>query len=825
MYYNKGMQPESGWKILLITEDPQACQQARAVLDQPQMEWAAGFEAGSQALDQNSYDAVLVDEQLGEQPGLALIQQASARGNPAALILLAAQTSDALDLQALQAGATLCMDRADLYTRLLARAIYYSIERKHIETALRVSRDELQQRNITLQSALAQAKAGQRLLDARNQALRESEIRYRRLVETLQAILDAAKESIWLFDPRGVILLGNTIALARLHRPAEDVIGRHFSHFMPTRLAHARQKRINQVVETRAPVEFEDQRAGISFRHSFYPVIDLHGQVTGVACFSIDITQQKASQGELESAHRQVVEILESINDAFYSLDQAGRFTYVNQKAMDLWGKPHSELLGKSIWEVFPTGKETDSYHKIQQALVDRQPVQYESYSEFLDQWLDIHLYPTKQGVSVYFQDITPRKRTERALQERNRRLALLSEIAAELLVDRDPRELLHWIYTRLSNLLPIDLYVQYNLAPDGTRLELGALTGFSETARQALERQEPAPGWTAVLNRQPLILNDVQQSGEAAASFLRAEGLTTYACFPLTVTERLIGALAFGSRQCTSFDEEALALLQTISHLIATATDRWQANNDLASYTRQLERQNRNLQEFAYMASHDLQEPLRKIEIFGDNLLEHSAGLDHTQRDYLKRIHKAAGRMRDMVEGMLALSNLDSGAQLEAQVELTTLVQEVLVALQSQISASGAQVSVQPLPAIEAEPQQMRQLFQHLLGNALKYHPPGSLPRVEVFAQPAGPGQVQIVVQDNGIGFPAEAAARIFQPFQRAVGAGQFEGTGIGLAICRKIAENHGGSLTARSQPGEGAAFIVTLPLRQEPVKRPCSD
>jgi PAS domain S-box-containing protein len=374
------------------------------------------------------------------------------------------------------------------------------------------------------------------------------------------------------------------------------------------------------------------------------------GRPERMAGIAMDITEQRQAEIELQAAHRRNIEILESISDAFYSLDTEGRFTYVNQKAASLWGKQPGELLGKNIWEVFPSGKETESYSKIQQALTDRQPSQYESYSKFLDQWIEVHLYPAEQGISVYFQDISKRKRAEAALAE---------------------------------------------------------LSG-------------------------------------------------------------------------------------------------------------KLERSNRELEQFAFVASHDLQEPLRKIEAFGDTLLQSTEQADERVRFYVERMRNAAGRMRDMVNGLLHLSRINTQRQPFIRVELSKIAAEVLFDLEYQVRRTGGKVVIDELPVVEGDPLQLRQMLQNLIGNGLKYHRPGEPPLVKVYARQL-PGHVQILVEDNGIGFDPKQVEQMFQPFQRLVGRMEYEGSGMGLAICRKIVERHDGEITAKVKPGEGSAFIVTLPIREE--------
>lgn len=374
---------------------------------------------------------------------------------------------------------------------------------------------------------------------------------------------------------------------------------------------------------------------------------DEQGQPYRMAGLAMDITEQKQAEIELEAAHRRAAEILESIRDAFYSLDHEGRFTYVNQIAASLWKMRPEDLLGKNIWEVFPTGKETESYEKIQQALKEGQAFHYESYSPFLKQWLNIKIFPNEHGVSVYFQDITERKRADEALAE----------------------------------------------------------------------------------------------------------------------------------------------------------------------FSRQIERSNRDLEQFAFVASHDLQEPLRKIEAFGDSLLQYIEQADDRARLYAERMRNAAGRMRGMVDGLLQLSRINTQGQPFSRVDLSKAVADVLSDLEYQVRRTGGRVEISALPEVEGDPLQIRQLLQNLIGNALKYHRPETPPVVKVHARQLS-GRVKILVEDNGIGFNQNDADLMFQPFQRLVGRNQYEGSGMGLAICRRIVERHGGEISAHGEHGKGSTFIVTLPV-----------
>jgi signal transduction histidine kinase len=240
------------------------------------------------------------------------------------------------------------------------------------------------------------------------------------------------------------------------------------------------------------------------------------------------------------------------------------------------------------------------------------------------------------------------------------------------------------------------------------------------------------------------------------------------------------------------------------------------------------LARSNRELQDFAYVASHDLQEPLRKIVTFSDRVKATSGdGLSEQCRDYLERMQSAAGRMQTLILDLLEYSRVTTRAQPFTEVSLKDLLKDVLSLFDVRLDEVHGRVDVGDLPTIDADPMQIRQLFQNLIGNALKYHKRGVPPAVSVSSRIVrragrvgalriGDEICELTFTDNGIGFDMQYAERIFNVFQRLHARSEYEGTGVGLAICRKIAERHGGSITARSSAGEGATFVVMLPLRQ---------
>jgi PAS domain S-box-containing protein len=243
---------------------------------------------------------------------------------------------------------------------------------------------------------------------------------------------------------------------------------------------------------------------------------------------------------------------------------------------------------------------------------------------------------------------------------------------------------------------------------------------------------------------------------------------------------------------------------------------------------THELQQVNDQLKQFTYAASHDLQEPLRKISFFLSRLLSSiGPALSEENRRNAERIEHTTERMRSLIDDLLAYSNTTLGITRFKEVDLTCVLKEVLEDMDVTITEKSARIDVQQLPRIKGDQRQLRQLFQNLVANALKYQKDGETPHVQISSRFVDNGEVQnyiqqeqkkvlfhqIQVKDNGIGFHPDDAERIFRLFQRLHGKAEFPGTGVGLAIAQKVVENHGGYIWAEGQPGEGATFHVLLP------------
>ena len=241
--------------------------------------------------------------------------------------------------------------------------------------------------------------------------------------------------------------------------------------------------------------------------------------------------------------------------------------------------------------------------------------------------------------------------------------------------------------------------------------------------------------------------------------------------------------------------------------------TERKKAESKIEQYAKALERSNNALQEFASMASHDLQEPPRKIITFGNQLKHIPGNSDKRSEDYLNRMQQTAARMQTLILDLLRYSQVHTEAKPPRQINLRNIVDEVIEILEKRISETRGTIIIDSLPALHAEDFQMRELFQNLIGNALKYHREGVYPVIKIKSCQMENQHWKITVEDNGIGFDEKHKNKIFSPFHRLHGRSAYEGTGMGLAICKKIVDRHRGTITAQSTPEKGSTFIIILP------------
>lgn len=357
-----------------------------------------------------------------------------------------------------------------------------------------------------------------------------------------------------------------------------------------------------------------------------------------------DITASRQAMEQIKRfAERQAI-IFESITDAFFTVDRKWRFTYVNRRSEELLRRSRDELLGHSLWEIFPAAIGTEFDEMYRHAMTTGESVSFEAHYAPLDNWLEVSAYPSDEGLAVYYRSIRERREAQ------------------------------------------------------------------------------------------------------------------------------------------------------------------WK----LEATMEELERSNKELQDFAFVASHDLQEPLRKIQAFSDRLLVKSHQFGPEEKDYLNRMQSAAARMQSLIRDLLSYSRLTTRAKPLETCDTQSIVLNVLQDMETSITAEKANIDLTPLPPVKGDATQLRQVFQNLISNAIKFHDPGQTPTIMIYPEDITPGSWTLVVSDNGIGFDLKYAEKIFHPFQRLHKRDTFAGTGIGMAIVKKILDRHGADIRTESAPGEGTTFRI---------------
>ena len=337
-------------------------------------------------------------------------------------------------------------------------------------------------------------------------------------------------------------------------------------------------------------------------------------------------------------------------------------------------------------------------------------------------------------------------------------------------------------------------------------------------------------PGHAGIIRRTlttgaPVWVEDLGTKSDFLRAKLAAEaGLQGAFALPIALGERILGAIEFYSREPRPTDPWLLELSIGVGRQIGMLMARREAEEDLRrahaeleAKARELARSNEELQQFAYVASHDLQEPLRMVSSYTQLLgRRYASHLDADAREFMGYIVEGSARMKQLIEDLLAYSRVGTRVREFRDVSSEAALAKALANLRGAQERTNAAVTHDPLPAVRGDEGQLTQLFQNLVGNALKFRGPDD-PRIHVSAR-AEEGAWLFSVADNGIGLDPQYAERIFLMFQRLHNREEYPGTGIGLAICKKIVDRHGGRIWVEGRPGTGCIFFFTLPMKEEP-------
>jgi PAS domain S-box-containing protein len=306
------------------------------------------------------------------------------------------------------------------------------------------------------------------------------------------------------------------------------------------------------------------------------------------------------------------------------------------------------------------------------------------------------------------------------------------------------------------------------------------------------------------------LVINDA--SDPRISEEVRLEGGRAFVWVPLKVRGAIVGIMNVSTNRPAPFQPHEVELVQSIGNVVAVAIENARLFQQLSKNAQELERSNADLQHFAYIASHDLQEPLRMVSSYMQLLSRRYKGkLDADADEFIDFAVDGATRMQALINALLSYSRVDTQGKAFEPTDCEQILDATLASLKNAIEDSGAEISRGALPTVKADAMQLGQVFQNLIANAIKFRNHHA-PVVRISAEQKGAAWV-FTIADNGIGFEPQHAERVFVMFQRLHGKDEYAGTGIGLAVCKKIIERHGGQIWVDSKPGEGTSFHFTLP------------
>ncbi|WP_436346437.1 PAS domain-containing sensor histidine kinase [Natronorubrum sp. FCH18a] len=599
------------------------------------------------------------------------------------------------------------------------------------------------------------------------------------------AFVSAVKDyAIFMLDPDGTVASWNQGAKRIKGYPEDEIVGKHFSTFYTDEDIEDEVPETNLETAVEAGrVEDEGWRVrkdGSRFwaNVTITAIRDLDGTLQGFTKVTRDMTEQREYELQLRKERDLTEQILETAPVGICVVDSNGESRRANRQALELLGTTAVDFEDFSIGSIElydGEGTLVPNDDKPWTRVIDTgQPVyDFQCRAEWSSdgyQWLSINAVPLEgalsgdNGIVISLEDITDRKEYERRLERRKEELETeLSEILGRIsdaffALDDD------WQFTHLND-RAAELFQRpedelfgrsfWEVFPNRTEGELW------EEFRRAMDAQEPA-------------------------NFeLYDEGLDAWLEYNVYPSE------------------------SGLSIYVHDITDR-------REYQQKLEESNERLEQFAHAASHDLQEPLRMVSSYLQ-LIDSRYGdeLDEDAEEFLEFAVNGADRMRDMIDSLLTYSRVETRGKPFEPVDLNDVLAEVRDDLQRRITESDAEITVEPLPRIEGDDSQLRQLFQNLLDNAIEYSG-DEPPRVHVDAERTG-DRWTVSVTDEGIGIDSDNTDSVFEVFNRLHTSDEYDGTGIGLALCERIVERHGGEIWVDSEPGDGATFSFTVPARDE--------
>lgn len=594
-------------------------------------------------------------------------------------------------------------------------------------------------------------------------------------VEILESISDAfyALDEDWNFS------YFNSQAENLLKKSSDEVLGKNIWEIFPPAKGTALESAYHRVSSSGEAENFEYLYPG---DNCWYEIIVYPGG-RGISVYFKNIDERRKAKRDLEKAYLEKETILESIGDAFFSVDNDWTVNYWNREAEKVLEKKRGDIIGKNLWEAYHDAIDSDFYRQYHKAKDTGKSVSFEEYYPTMDRWFEVSAYPSEDGLSVYFKDVTLRKKTDIRVKRANERFEKVAQATNDAIWDFDIQEnTLFWgkgfetlFGYEVDGILPTLSSWTDHIHPEDKERVLESLDRFLMSDhtnwREEYRYQKRNGDFAFVIDRGLAIRNS---EGEAI---------------------RMVGAIT----DITERKESEQQLLKL--------------NRSLEKYAIELERSNEELEQFAFVTSHDLQEPLRMVSSFMDQLKrKYGDQLDEKAHQYIHYAIDGAKRMKRIILDLLEYSRANSPSSEREQVDLNLLMEDYAHLRRKTLKETAAEINYDGLPTVTANPASLTQIIYNLLDNAIKYVEDDRKPKV-TFNVHDRPQHWEFVIMDNGIGIDPQFFNKIFLIFQRLHNDDVYEGTGIGLSIVKKQVEHLGGKIWLKSEQGKGSTFYFTIP------------